>query len=204
MIYMAIVSIILCVRFSKSRAEILSQQKSEPVEQVEQVAPVEEPLQGTKIKHVLVPTDGSGQAFKALLKAVQIAEFYEARITLLMCVEFEKEVSAFEQVSLSGYVPADLNIAAHEFLSDLMEVVPSDIKVKTRVEIGEPGETIVDFAKYEKCDVIVMGEKGFGSFEKKDIGSISHYVKENSPCPVVLVEGMPDDWAEEDSFLPKK
>ena len=60
-----------------------------------------------------MPTDGSGQAFKALLKAVQIAEFYEARITLLMCVEFEKEVSAFEQVSLSGYVPSELNIAAH-------------------------------------------------------------------------------------------
>lgn len=204
MIYMAIVSIILCVRFSKSRAELLSQPKPEK-EISETPKPAEEqPLQGLKIRHILLPTDGSGQAFKALLKAIQIAEFYEAKITLLMCVEFENEVSAFEQVSLSGYVPAELNMAAHEFLSKLMEVVPSDIKVKTRVEIGEPGETIVDFAKYEKCDVIVMGEKGFGNFEKKNIGSIAHYVKENSPCPVVFVEGMPDDWADEDSFLPKK
>ena len=205
MVYMAIVAILLCVRFSKSRQEILSQPKAETEpEETAQAAPVEESLSGVKIKHVLVPTDGSGQAFKALLKAIQIAEFYEARISLLMCVEFEKEISAFEQVSLSGYVPAELNLAAHEFLSDLLEVVPSDIKVKTRVEIGEPGETIVDFAKYEKCDVIVMGEKGFGNFEKKDIGSIAHYVKENSTCPVVLVEGMPDDWADDDNFLSKK
>ena len=138
------------------------------------------------------------------MKAIQIAEFYEARITLLMCVELEKEISAFEQVSLGGYMPSELNAAAYDFLSDLMTVVPSDIKVKTRVEIGEPGETAVNFAKYEKCDVIVMGEKGFGGFGKKEIGSVAQYVKENAPCPVVLVEGMPDDWADEENFLPQK
>ena len=152
----------------------------------------------------MIPTDGSGQAFKAVLKAIQIAEFYEARITLLMCVEFEKEISAFEQVSLSGYIPAELNAAAYDFLSELMAVVPGDIKVKTRVEIGEPGETVVNFAKYEHCDVIVMGEKGFGGFGKKEIGSVAKFVKENATCPVVLVEGMPDDWADEENYLPQK
>ena len=159
-----------------------------------------EPSPSKKIQHVLVPTDGSGQAFKAVLKAIQIAEFYEARITLLMCVELEKEISAFEQVSLGGYVPAELNAAAYDFLSELMLVVPSDIKVKTRVEIGEPGEIIVNLAKYEHCDVIVMGEKGFGGFDKKEIGSVARYVKENATCNVVLVEGLPDDWADEDNL----
>ena len=198
-IYMAFVAILLNWRFEKSRKEIAPAV-------VEEEKPAEEEIlqEGAKIKHVLVPTDGSGQAFKALLKAIQIAEFYEARITLLMCVELEKEISAFEQVSLGGYMPSELNAAAYDFLSDLMTVVPSDIKVKTRVEIGEPGETAVNFAKYEKCDVIVMGEKGFGGFGKKEIGSVAQYVKENAPCPVVLVEGMPDDWADEENFLPQK
>ena len=202
LVYMAAVAILLSWRFSKSRAELLSQKPAPEVAETE--TPADESLQGMKIKHILVPTEGSGQAFKALLKAIQIAEFYEARITLLMCVELEKEISAFEQVSLSGYVPSDLNIAAHDFLSQLMEVVPSDIKVKTRVEIGEPGESIIEFAKYEKCDIIVMGEKGFGSHEKKSIGGVASFVKANATCPVVLVEGMPDDWADEDNFLPQK
>ena len=200
LVYMAAVAILLSWRFSKSRAELLSQKPAPEVAET----PADESLQSMKIKHILVPTEGSGQAFKALLKAIQIAEFYEARITLLMCVELEKEISAFEQVSLSGYVPSDLNIAAHDFLSQLMEVVPSDIKVKTRVEIGEPGESIIEFAKYEKCDIIVMGEKGFGSHEKKSIGGVANFVKANATCPVVLVEGMPDDWADEDNFLPQK
>ena len=77
-----------------------------------------------------------------------------------------------------------------------MLVVPSDIKVKTRVEVGDPAETIVNFSKYEKCDVIVMGERGFGGFGKEGIGSVAAYVKENAPCNVVLVEGLPDDWAD--------
>lgn len=198
-IYMAVVAILLNWRFEKSRKEIASAV-------VEEEKPAEEEIlhEGAKIQHVLVPTDGSGQAFKAVLKAIQIAEFYEARITLLMCVEFEKEISAFEQVSLSGYVPAELNAAAYDFLSELMSVVPGDIKVKTRVEIGEPGETVVNFAKYEHCDVIVMGEKGFGGFGKKELGSVAKFVKENATCPVVLVEGMPDDWADEENYLPQK
>lgn len=199
-IYMAVVAILLNWRFEKSRKEIAPEVVEEEKPQAE-----EEILhEGAKIQHVLVPTDGSGQAFKAVLKAIQIAEFYEARITLLMCVEFEKEISAFEQVSLSGYVPAELNAAAYDFLSELMAVVPGDIKVKTRVEIGEPGETVVNFAKYEHCDVIVMGEKGFGGFGKKELGSVAKFVKENATCPVVLVEGMPDDWADEENYLPQK
>ena len=200
MVYMGVVAMLLSWRFYKSQRELEPVAVESPA-QVEKVEP-EEPVQSKKIQHVLVPTDGSGQAFKALLKAIQVAEFYEARITLLMCVELEKEISAFEQVSLSGYVPAELNAAAYDFLSELMLVVPSDIKVKTRVEVGEPGEIIVNFAKYESCDVIVMGEKGFGGFSNEGIGSVARYVKENAECNVVLVEGMPDDWADNENFLP--
>ena len=198
MIYMGLVATLFSYRFYKSRSELAPAH----AEVKEEVPKSEEPeiSQGKKISHVLVPTDGSGQAFKAVLKAIQIAEFYEARITLLMCVELEKEISAFESVSLSGYVPAELSAAAYDFLSELMLVVPSEIKVKTRVEVGDPGETIVEFAKYEHCEVIVMGEKGFGGYGKTDIGSVAKYVKENATCNVVLVEGMPDDWADEDNL----
>ena len=202
-LYMAAVGILFTWRFNKSRAELLANQaQAEQAAEVEKVP--EEKTPDKKIKNILVPTDGSGQAFKALLKAIQVAEFYEARITLLMVVELEKEISAFEQVSLSGYIPTELNIAAHDFLSDLMAVVPSEIKVKNRVEIGEPADTIINFAKYDKTDLIVMGEKGFGSFGKEGIGSVASYVKENAECEVVLMQGMPDDWADDENFLPTK
>ena len=200
-IYMSIVGILFTWRFNKSRKELLATQPA--AEEVKTQEP-EEIADGKKIKNILVPTDGSGQAFKALLKAIQVAEFYESRITLLMCVELEKDISAYEQVSMSGYIPSEMNAAAYDFLSDLMLVVPNEIKVKTRVEIGDPAETIIDFAKYDKCDLIVMGGQGFGRFGTEEIGSVAKYVKENATCTVVLTEGMPDDWADDENFLAKK
>ncbi len=203
MIYIGIVAILLSYRFYSSRRELVAATSTveNKIPQTETPAQDEtETPTENKIRHVLVPTDGSGQAFKAVLKAIQVAEFYEARITLLMCVELEKEISAFEQVSLSGYIPAELNAAAYDFLSELILVVPSDIKVKSRVEIGDPAEIIVNFAKYEHCDVIIMGERGFGGFGKTGLGSVAKYVKENASCNVVLVEGLPDDWADEENL----
>ncbi len=202
-IYMAIVSLLLTWRFNKSRKELLTTQPAaEEVQRQEE----SEGLSGSegKIKNILVPTDGSGQAFKALLKAIQVAEFYESRMTLLMCVELEKDIAAYEQVSMSGYIPSEMNAAAYDFLSELLVVIPNEIKVKTRVEIGDPAETIVDLAKYDKCDLIVMGRQGFGRFGQEGLGSVAQYVKENAPCTVVLTEGMPDDWADDENFLPTK
>lgn len=187
LIYIGIVAILLTWRFEKSRAEILSTAE-------EKVA--EKPAE-PKLENILVPTDGSGQAFKAALEAVKIAKQHNAQIILLMCVSLEKEISAFEQVSLSGYIPAELNAAAYNFLSELMAgIIPQGVKAKIRVEVGEPGETIVDVAKYEQCDTIIMGSKGFGGFTKEGVGSVASYVKENAECPVTLVEGLPADWKE--------
>lgn len=72
---------------------------------------------------ILVPTDGSGQAFRAVNEAIHIAAMTGAHLTVLMVVDLNKHVAAFEQVSLSGYVPAELKIAAYQFLADLMHMV---------------------------------------------------------------------------------
>lgn len=151
---------------------------------------------------ILVPTDGSGTAFKAVGKAIQLAEATGAELTLLMVVDFNKNVAAFEQVSLSGYVPAELKIAAYQFLADLMHVIPREIPAHTRVETGEPADTILDVAEEEESDLIVMGGRGFGTFRRIVMGSVSSQVMQQAHCPVLVVKGMPDDWSDEDNFLP--
>lgn len=150
---------------------------------------------------ILVPTDGSGQAFKAVNEAIQMAAMTGAELTLLMVIDLNKHVAAFEQVSLSGYVPAELKSTAYQFLADLMHIIPPEIKARTRVEIGNPGEVICDVAEELQSDLIVMGSRGFGTFRSMLVGSVSHYVLQQAHCPVLIVKGMPDDWDEEDSYL---
>ena len=70
-----------------------------------------------------------------------------------------------------------------------------------RVEIGAPGEVIVDLAETEKYDMIIMGSRGFGTFRSLLMGSVSNYVLRHAHCPVVLVKGLPDDWDDENNYM---
>jgi nucleotide-binding universal stress UspA family protein len=60
------------------------------------------------------------------------------------------------------------------------------LKVSTKLETGDPGEKIVETAKRENFDIIVMGRRGLGRAEYA-LGSVSSNVADNAPCPVLLV-----------------
>ncbi len=150
------------------------------------------------IKRILVPTDGSGQAFKALGQAIDLARVCEAELTLLMVVNLNENVSAFERVSISGQVPAELKIGAFQFLAELMHVIPIEIRAHTRVEMGDPAELITYVAEEEESDLIVMGCRGMSTLKTLFTGTVSQYVMKHAYCPVLLCKGMPDDWDEED------
>ncbi|MBQ4404218.1 MAG: universal stress protein, partial [Selenomonadaceae bacterium] len=195
MIYVAIVAILLSLRFNTKRNDLIKSRQEETLQGIHLPDDSAEVL----VKNILMPTDGSGQAFKALLQAIDIAEAWGARITLLMCVKIEDDIAAFEQVSLGGYIPSELNAAAYEFLNELRQVVPHEIEVKIRVEVGEPAEEIVNAAK--DYDLIVMGNRGFGGMDSETFGSVAKFVQENSPKPVIFAKGMPSDWDDENNFL---
>ena len=162
------------------------------------------PKQEIQCKRILLPTDGSGQAFKAVSEAIHLAAVTGAELTLLMVVDYNKNVAAFEQVSLSGYVPAELKIAAYQFLAELMHVIPSEIRAHTRVEVGDPGEIILQVAAEEESDMIVMGTHGFGTFRSLLLGSVSNFVMQHAACPVLLCKGMPDDWDDDEHYIAAK
>lgn len=154
------------------------------------------PRQEIRCERILVPTDGSGQAFMATKEAIRLARATGAELTLLMVVDYDREVAAFEQVSLSGYVPAELKIAAYQYLAELMHVIPVELKAHTRVEVGIPEEIIPAVAAEEESDLIVMGSRGFGAVHSFLVGSVSRAVLQQTNCPVLLCKGVPDDWDE--------
>ena len=195
MIYVALVAILLALRFEAKRNDLIKSRQEETLQGVQMPDDSAEVL----VKNILVPTDGSGQAFKALLQAIDIAEAWGARITLLMCVKIEEDIAAFEQVSLGGYIPSELNAAAYEFLNELRQVIPHEIEVKIRVEVGEPAEEIVNASK--DYDLIVMGNRGFSSMDAESFGSVAKFVQKNSSKPVIFAKGMPSDWDDDNNFV---
>jgi nucleotide-binding universal stress UspA family protein len=55
---------------------------------------------------------------------------------------------------------------------------------------GDPAESIVDAARSERADVIVVGSHGRGALGRALIGSVSDQVVRHAPCPVLVVRPM--------------
>ena len=165
-IYIAVIAIIFGLRFYHDKKIIVSTMKAETIRHLE--TPVEKTWQNINVEKILVPTDGSGQAFKAVNQAIHFAAICDAKITLLMCVELDEKVAAFEQVSMGGYVPIELKAAALQFLTEMIRVIPREIAAEVKVEIGSPAEVICNMAEQQQFDMIIMSSQGFGSSVRSD------------------------------------
>lgn len=51
---------------------------------------------------------------------------------------------------------------------------------------GEPGAGIVSAAEAEVADLVVVGTRALGGAGRFILGSVSDYVANHSPCPVVI------------------
>ena len=61
------------------------------------------------------------------------------------------------------------------------------VRVAFLIWEGEPGESIVDAARSEAVDFVVVGSHGRGSVGRFFLGSVSDHVVHNAPCPVIVV-----------------
>jgi nucleotide-binding universal stress UspA family protein len=61
-------------------------------------------------------------------------------------------------------------------------------RITTVMVGGDPAEAILDQAKREKADMIVMGSRGFGELKGLLLGSTSHKIAAHAGCSVVTVK----------------
>jgi nucleotide-binding universal stress UspA family protein len=60
-------------------------------------------------------------------------------------------------------------------------------KLDTDILSGEPADSIIEEAKDEKFDLVVMGARGKGRLMGLLLGSHIHKVATHAPCPVLIV-----------------
>jgi len=87
--------------------------------------------------------------------------------------------------------PTDLLKAIGNQLMERAEAVAKKAGVKKTSSIvagGDPAEAVLDTAKREKADMIVLGTRGFGDFKGLVLGSVSHKVSSRATCAVMTVK----------------
>ncbi|KAK6911639.1 UspA [Dillenia turbinata] len=70
----------------------------------------------------------------------------------------------------------------------LCQVVHRDIKVETKIEIGDPRDAICQMVESLGVDVLVMGSHGYGPIKRAFLGSVSNHCVQNVRCPVLIVK----------------
>ncbi len=160
---------------------------------------------------ILVPVDGSQQAASALALAFGVAQKYNARIIVCNALEVRAiDTGQFFVVSDPDTVISDQMRRASE---EIVAVATQSARKAgvTRVEAfvreGNPVQAILELARREKADLIVMGSHGHDGLKRLLLGSTTEGVIRRSAVPVLVVR-QPDQAmreepveCEEDSML---
>lgn len=144
------------------------------------------------IKKILVPVDGSKQSDKALEFACNLAEKYDASIILEHTVETTLHEHAMFMGSAGFAFELDeeqIHKAGEVVIEAAMKIVGKHGKISTTsiIDHGSPTLNIVQCAKDNKADMIVMGSRGLSDLSGLLLGSVSHKVSHLAECTCVTV-----------------
>jgi len=150
---------------------------------------------------LLVPIDGSKASINALKKAIEIAKRNDFSMTLLTVVE-ESHISGYGRnqnfwhqvdgsiisVGVEPEIVSKLEESAAELLNDIVSAFDfSGIDLEKTVVTGEPSIEILDLARSEAFDLIVMGNRGMSKLKRFFTGSVTQRVIAEAPCPVLTI-----------------
>ena len=143
-------------------------------------------------RSVVVGTDGSETAGRAVREAAQLAAQLGASMEL---------VSAYEPVSRqrlreeARQVPDDLQWMVNpreDVDTTLREAaeLATDLgvqEVSVHAREGDPADAILDVAEERGSDLIVVGNKGMTGAKRFVLGSVPNKVSHHAPCSVLII-----------------
>ncbi len=121
---------------------------------------------------IVVGTDGSETATRALDKATRLAKHVEGQLVI---------VCATSNIGLHDY-------AAEKILAEASaRVEGAGVKAVPQFREGAPEKVIVDLASEHEADLIVIGNVGMGKARRFRLGPIPERIATGAPCDVLIV-----------------
>ena len=134
------------------------------------------------IKSILVATDASPAANRALALAIEIAVKHEATLEIIHVIrdlQIPANLRGMAQVMNMADARGDVMMfVAEQVLSDARERARAGGvgEVGTHVGKGDPAGAVIAQAKRRNCDLIVLGTRGLSKTKGALLGSVSRKV----------------------------
>ncbi|NPV28942.1 MAG: universal stress protein [Firmicutes bacterium] len=141
---------------------------------------------GVSYRLIVAATDGSATALHAARHAISLARLSNARLRVIYVVNthIAFHLGAYQYLALETLqeegdraVDEVVRLAEKAGLSDVGGAVLS----------GSPRQVIVDWAREQGADLIVVGSHGYSRLTYLLIGSVAEYVVRYAHCPVLVV-----------------
>ena len=137
------------------------------------------------IKKLLVPLDGSQNSFRGLDYAIYLARQCGATITGINVIPFYPKALLLTPIL---YEKALTGVTKEFMARAKKRSAQNGIVFNENITTGHAVETILDFAREKKFDLIVIGARGLGSVKEIFLGSTSNGVVHKSKIPVMIVK----------------
>ena len=140
------------------------------------------------ITRILVPTDFSEAAGRALEYGSRLATALSAELTVLHIVAPPTTHSWMEGADRDGSTTEAWLTEAHATVMQVVESVRGHVPdARGTVGIGLEAEEILDFTSRHGMDLIVMGMHGHGRTARWLRGSVTDQVLRRASCPVLAI-----------------
>ncbi len=140
------------------------------------------------VKNILWATDFSAEANNALLDACFFAEAFKAKLSAVYIFP-ELQTSMFESrpaILEDLYKQAEAGLEKSKKRLEALAEKKGIHFAKIIVDAGSPAKKILEIAKNEKADLVVMGKKGRSAIEKVLVGSVANGVLRHATMPVLV------------------
>ena len=135
-------------------------------------------------KTILVPLDGSKYSEKALQRACEIADVFDSKIILVYVVEKSLPINLLDR---KEYLTILRKFGKRTLENANKTLSKKDLSAKSLLKEGNIVSEIEKIVKSEKCDLIIVGNKGLGAVTRFLLGSVSNKLAQHSNLSLIHI-----------------
>ncbi|HWD64495.1 MAG TPA: universal stress protein [Solirubrobacteraceae bacterium] len=144
-------------------------------------------------KAIVIGTDGSETARRAVGDAVALAESIGAKLLVVSVYEAVSDVRLREERD-DVAEDTDWVFNRRDDVLAMLEETAGEARsagvpeVETFARQGDPADAILDVAEEQQADLIMVGNRGMTGKRRFLLGSVPNKISHNAPCSVLIVK----------------
>ena len=148
-----------------------------------------------RYSRIIVGTDGSESALRAVEQAAEIAEARSAQLHVVCAYHpltaKEQSILAAAVGPTSTYQVAGTDAAEQALEAARQRAVDAGAPDVTATLVkGDPGQALLTTAREEDANLIVVGNRGINTLSGRLLGSVPSDVSQRASCDVLIVHTM--------------